>query len=288
MGPTDAATGRRRPWLALLLGLVQPGLGQLYAGDGRRAITWFVGLIAWAYAARWSLLNWPGGWTTALSYATVPLGLAAAVDAFFAARRAPRPFALRAYNRWYVYAAAIVVAWAASVPAGRFLEAFRMPSGSMEPTILLGDWFYADKRPQARRALTHGGLVLYASPDDRSTVVKRVVGLPGDTLLMRADTLVRNGTTVDEPYMKLRYSAGVSATPQEDRTWGPLVVPRDSLFVLGDDRHASKDSRHVGFIALADVLGTPRVVYYSYDPEGDMPLPYVTAIRWDRLGLQPR
>jgi signal peptidase I len=157
----------------------------------------------------------------------------------------------------------------------------------MAQTFLLGDWVFVDKRASTRLAIGHTALVTYRSPDDYSVALKRVVGVRGDTLLMRNDTLIRNGKIIEEPY------ATVSHSPTRDdldrmHNWGPVNVSGDSIFVLGDNRHASKDSRHVGLIPIANVLGKPRMVYYSYDPQGDTALPALTAIRWSRLGSSPR
>ena len=67
--------------------------------------------------------------------------------------------------------------------------------------------------------------------------------------------------------------------------WGPFVVPADSLFMLGDNRDASYDSRFYGFVPIAHLFGRPRLVYYSFDPFSYKPLRFLTAIRWSRVGL---
>jgi signal peptidase I len=69
--------------------------------------------------------------------------------------------------------------------------------------------------------------------------------------------------------------------------WGPLVVPRDSLFFLGDNRDESYDGRYYGFVPRENVLGHPFVVYFSFDDESWRPLPFMTAVRWDRLLTRP-
>jgi len=177
-------------------------------------------------------------------------------------------------------------------------EAFRMPSASGEPTLLVGDFFYILKFPRAPRELTDE-LVVFRSPEQPVLrVVKRAVGLPGDTLGMRDGLLYRNGRQVPEPYAQ-RYDV---ARPPEDRyvsqmrawqvshlvhtdaarylpttrDWGPLVVPPDSFFAIGDNRDESYDSRFFGFIPLANISGRPRVIYFSYESG--------VGIRWKRLG----
>jgi signal peptidase I len=142
------------------------------------------------------------------------------------------------------------------------------------------------------------------------TIVKRVIGVAGDTIEFRADSLFRNGRYVPEPYVQhvdpaaemdamqqqrsrtwqLPYlAAGVdtAAYVPSLRTWGPVVVPPDHLFTMGDNRDASYDGRHWGFLPRRNVIGRPLFIYYSYDPGNWRPLPFVTAIRWGRLLRSP-
>lgn len=187
----------------------------------------------------------------------------------------------------------LAVAWAFDFGAAevqlRFVEAFRLPSGSMAPTLLTGDFIFVDNRPPVHARISHGSIVTYRRSGDSTKYIKRVVGMPGDTLAMRSDTLFRNDRTVDEPYADL--SEPVPSEPVASdaiRNWGPFTVPDDHVFILGDNRHSSLDSRHVGPIPLSGVLGTVRFIYYSYDSESDRALAAITAVRWERLGQVPR
>jgi signal peptidase I len=235
-------------------------------------------------------------WLLALA-TTVSIGLliGVVVDAARVARRAQRPYEIKPVNRWYVYA--MVLALGLGLGAAvqnlreRVLEPYRNPSAAMAEALLVGDWFFVDKRASTRTALAHESIVVYESPEDPTDkIVKRIVGLPGDSLAARNDTLIRNGRTVIEPYATFtRYASAVDSAMRAGLgNWGPLLVPADSIFVLGDNRHASRDSRHVGFIPTRGVVGKPRLIYYSYDPEGDWALPFLTAVRWSRLGTMPQ
>ena len=169
------------------------------------------------------------------------------------------------------------------------VQAYRIPSTSMEPSLLAGDWlFVSHKRVPLRR----DQLVVFARMGD--TVIKRIAGLPGDTLQMRDGTLLRNSVTVnDSATITTGPDAGAeefawqgahltstvdsrSYHPTKDN-WGPLVVPDHRLFVLGDNRHNSDDSRYYGFISVDSVTGHPTQVYYSRDPER-------RVTRWNRFG----
>jgi signal peptidase I len=139
-------------------------------------------------------------------------------------------------------------------------------------------------------------------------VVKRLIGIPGDTLEMRGDSLFRNGRYVAEPYV--RHTNPQSALPSPVvgtvlrwqrphligadsaytpglRNWGPLVLPPRSYFVMGDNRDESVDSRFWGFLPRDNIKGATAFIYFAYDPSSWRPLPLVTAIRWGRILRRP-
>jgi signal peptidase I len=151
--------------------------------------------------------------------------------------------------------------------------------------------------------------------DPTTNFVKRVVGLAGDTLEMRDGTLIRNGVALTERYVRhtrpgsdpvdeefrwqrdfLVTSASASGVPASPATrrgynpsrnnWGPLLVPRQHYFVLGDNRDNSLDSRYWGFVPDSLVRGRPLFVYYSYEPDSRVSFDWLTRIRWSRLGAR--
>ena len=211
------------------------------------------------------------------------------------------------------------------------VEAYRIPSGSMIPALLVGDWLFVNKAiygahiPFSRASLPayrepkRGYVVVFVSPyqadeasrgaDPTPTLVKRLVGTPGDTLYMREGLLYVNGIaqrqgfgadTTPEPGLansvdplfdwqkkvglKSSRFGAAPAQPTHDN-WGPLVVPQRRLFMMGDSRYNSKDSRYWGFVPRENVRGKPLFVYYSYNADdSDRPLPMLTDIRWSRIG----
>lgn len=202
------------------------------------------------------------------------------------------------------------------------VEAFRIPSGSMERTLLIGDFLFVNKalygaevpiihsRLPAFREPERGDIIVFDSVEDEGLkVVKRLIGMPGDTLSMADGQLFRNGEAVPEPYIddadpaqseepmqrsRMRawqlphYVGDEPAEYQPDlMDWGPIVVPSDSYFVMGDNRGSSYDGRYWGFLPRQNVRGRPLLVYYSYDKESWKPLPFLSAIRWDRIFSTP-
>ena len=197
-----------------------------------------------------------------------------------------------------------------------FVEAFKIPSGSMERTLLVGDFLLVNKLAYgAEVPFTHrrlpklrepqdGDVIVFEWPEDPTkNFVKRLVGLPGDTLEMRDGKLIRNSRVLSEPYV-LHTEPDVDPAPEDFRwqrdylvktanatvgyhpsrnNWGPLVVPAGNYFVLGDNRDNSLDSRYWGFVADSLVKGRPFVIYYSYAPDS-VDFAWLTRIRWQRVG----
>ena len=199
------------------------------------------------------------------------------------------------------------------------VEAFRIPSGSMENTLLIGDFLFVNKalygaeipivhkRLPAIREPGHADIVIFESPVEPGVnVVKRLVGMPGDTLSMENNTLHVNGQPLEEPYViltdpmsdpedprmrawQVRYLVGRDRRGYRPslKNWGPIVVPPDSFFVMGDNRDNSFDSRYWGFLGRDRISGRPLMIYYSFDRNGVLPLPFLTNIRWSRIFSRP-
>ncbi len=198
------------------------------------------------------------------------------------------------------------------------IEAFQIPTGSMERTLLAGDFLFVNKAvygaqipgtsahlPGFQRP-SRGDVIVFEYPKDPTlNYVKRVIGAPGDVVAMRGGQVYVNDTALHEPYVQRndplhnaydskfnwqrRFLDGFSPDairayrPRRD-TWGPLRVPPGKYFVLGDNRDNSEDSRYWGFVDESAVKGRPLVVYFSYDRSTRDPLPWLTDIRWGRLG----
>jgi signal peptidase I len=237
-----------------------------------------------------------------------------------------RAHALRAANRrrrgsklsfFAHWAKIIVVSLALFVVIRAFgVEAFKIASGSMEHTLFEGDFLLINKlvygagipgsgrKLPAIHAPRRGDVVVFTYPvDPRLNYVKRIVGIPGDTLQMRDGVLVRNWQPIHEDYIQrtpddpdqsdddfrwqnayLVGGASIENYHPSRNNWGPLIVPPHDYFVLGDNRDNSSDSRYWGFVADSLVRGQPIVVYYSYAPDTGDRLDWLTRLRWKRFG----
>ncbi len=197
------------------------------------------------------------------------------------------------------------------------VEAFKIPTGSMEGTLLVGDFLLVNKlvygaevpftgrRLPAVSAPKYRDIVVFQYPEDpEKNFVKRLVGLPGDTLAMENGELIRNGVREVEPYVThsdpggdpsgedfgwqrgfLVRPAGAARSYHPSRNnWGPIVVPPKQYFMLGDNRDNSLDSRYWGFVSDTLIRGRPIVVYYSYSPDSTHAFDWLTRVRWRRFG----
>jgi signal peptidase I len=221
-----------------------------------------------------------------------------------------------------------------------FVEAFRIPSGSMIPTLLVGDWLFVNKLaygpaiPFTNSHLpgytkpAHQDVVVFVSPyqadeaeagrDPTPTLVKRLIGMPGDTIYMRNGQVYIDGIAQRQGFAATNWKGDPNETnplfdwqhtieikgsrfgpppaqPTHDN-WGPLLIPRDRYFMMGDNRYCSKDSRYWGIVPKNNIRGRPLFIYYSYVPGpgddtgpcsgqvSDRPVPFITNIRWSRIG----
>lgn len=165
------------------------------------------------------------------------------------------------------------------------VQAFKIPTGSMEPNLLIGDHLLVNKviyspsalpledRVLAKKPVQRGHVVVFKFPEDPTRdFIKRVIGLPGETVEIRDKTVFINGQALVEPYAHFLEPPlhhddpeyGLRSEGVRDN-WGPEVVPAGHLFVLGDNRDNSRDSRFWGFLPRDQVKGRALLVYWSYE-----------------------
>ena len=204
------------------------------------------------------------------------------------------------------------------------VQAFKIPTGSMEPNLLIGDHLLVNKfvfgpaKTRAERLLLgfndvhRCDVIVFKYPEDpERDFIKRVIGLPGETVQVHAKNVLVNGRPIDEPYV--HYERPPASVPERDEVtsfdvreeYGPVTVPSGSYFVMGDNRDNSEDSRYWGFLPRDYVKGKALVVYWSYEADRADYLQddtlgrqvggvfsvithFFTRTRWDRLFHQIR
>jgi signal peptidase I len=170
------------------------------------------------------------------------------------------------------------------------VQAFKIPSGSMLPTLLIGDhllvnkFIYGVKIPLLRKTIIpitdpkRGDIVVFIYPQDRSKdFIKRVVGIGGDKIEMKNKKLFLNDQAYMDTFGVYNDALIYPAELQPRDNFGPVIVPKNSLFVMGDNRDHSLDSRFWGFVDLQDVQGKAWILYWSWNSEEN-------NVRWNRLG----
>ena len=170
------------------------------------------------------------------------------------------------------------------------VQAFKIPSGSMKQTLLIGDhilvnkFAYGVKIPYLHKTLIpidnpqRGDIVVFRYPVDPSKdFIKRVIGIPGDVIEIRDKKLYINGQRVNHDYGMHTDPRifGENARPRDN--FGPVTVPPHSLFVMGDNRDESYDSRFWGYVDYKAILGKAFIIYWSWDKEN-------FGVRWGRIG----
>lgn len=284
----------RKPLRALIMSLVLPGFGQLYNGEINRAIWLFLAFV---------LLTGPGVALIALhlpAWMMVPvlvLGVIGALglwtwscaDAWRCAKR-QADYILAPWQVTGVYALVVAVCGFIVLPGmigyirAHEVESFDIAGTSMEPGLLRHDVVFADKRYNCPgcKAVHRGDIAIFTYPNDRTVIyVKRIIGLPGD----RVDI---HGTDVRVNGVSLTAGDGIerAAGREWQVRWAPgagadlsVTVPAGAVFVLGDNRGNSVDSRQFGPVPLDDVVGQVRQIWASFGDGG---------MRWTRLGMVPR
>ncbi len=194
-------------------------------------------------------------------------------------------------NIFREYGEAILIAVVLALFIRTFVvQAFKIPSGSMKPTLLVGDhilvnkFIYGVKLPFSDITLIpvkepkRGDIMVFKFPEDpKKDFIKRAIAVAGDTVEIRNKKVYINDKPIEDPYgthLDHHFIPG-GARPRDNL--GPVTVPPNSFFVMGDNRDHSYDSRFWGFVNLSAVKGKAFIIYWSWDKEN-------TGIRWRRLG----
>ena len=297
----------RKPVLALVLSAMLPGLGQLYNRQLNKGIFLFLAFvfIALPFVAFVALML-PPAWLLPLLVlslaATLGLYVFSIYDAWKVARQLVdyRPCLWQQpaiYVSLLLFGYLSVLGSATYYVRGELVESFYIPSESMKPNVLLGDILFADKRVNCigcKRQIRYGDIAVFVYPNNRTMLyIKRIIGLPGDTIRIQSHEVFVNGKSLRSTgktsslyeagkgrhYLYERGEAGDYAVLWETENGTEdlaITVPAGEVFVLGDNRDAATDSRDFGTVPLKDVVGLARQVWFSSAPG--------TGIRWGRLG----
>ncbi len=273
----NSLKNQRKWWFAGLLSFLIPGLGQVYNGEATKGLFYYFLLSVWGglvFSLLYEILKHP---TTRASLVLllllVLISLAAYLFIIFESiRRAIRigsDHTQKPYNRWYIYLIVILVV--SGVDQGvsfavrdNILKAYKIPTGSMQPTLEAGDHLLCNQLYYRYHNPQREDLVIFKVPtDDNREYIKRIVGVPGDEIELKSNSLFINGREMDEPYAVYERPVNFSGFIKEN--FGPFIVPEDEYFVLGDNRYNSRDSRYVGTVKRHNIQGKAIFIYFSLD-----------------------
>lgn len=259
---------KRKPFIAFCLSFLTPGLGQLYNGQIKRAV--FLYLILFVISINpfslKSFLTFRGLFIWLLI--TVGFLLFVMIDALYNAIKL-KEIKIRAYNKWYIYSIIILMQAFTIQPLIKSIhhfKAYRTPAGSMRPTLMVGDHFMVNKTYYKKNEPKRKDVVVFRYPEDPSKdFVKRVIGLPGDIVEIRDKQVYIDGKLQDHSYVLNTDPLIIPKDIQPRDNYGPATVTEGSLFVLGDNRDQSLDSRFWGFVDISALKGKALYIYWSKD-----------------------
>ena len=273
----------RKWWVAGLLSLFEPGLGQIYNGQARKGI-FFLVLPLFFLPVMSLCIN-----SNKILYIIITFALLTTVyyiisigDAIYTARKFKTEYNLKKYNKIFTYLGLIAIVFIVNTAISGFVknnyvQAYKIPATINEPTLLVGDHILTDRRMSARNP-KRGALIIFEFPEDpKKDFVKRAVAIGGDTVEIRDKVLLINNEPKKEKYVIHNDTNHFSAEENPRDNFGPVTVPENTCFVLGDNRDQSYDSRFWGFVENSKIKGTVKSIYWSWDHKN-------TAVRWNRIG----
>ena len=182
-----------------------------------------------------------------------------------------RAIALKSYNKWYIYLIIFLLGSVVIRPLlgwtikNNIARAYKIPSSAMKPALLVGDHLIANMRIYKSEKPKRGDIVIFEFPKDPSKdFIKRVIGMEDEKVEIVNNKIYIDGKLLDDPWGYFEDESLGKGFPVLER-FGPVVVPKDSLFVLGDNRNNSQDSRFFGFVDIKQAKGKALYLYWAKD-----------------------
>ncbi len=202
------------------------------------------------------------------------------IDAYLLARKT-EAIELQSYNKWYFYILYPIIFLIVLAHTNFYVdkfEAIKVPSMGMANTIIVGDFFWADKKAYVDSSPLRGDIVIFYPPHIEIKYIKRCMAIPGDTLEIIDRVIFINGNKQDElgtvKFTSNRIKPRMAGGRNSFDNYGPIIIPENYFFMMGDNRDNSSDSRAWGLVSEESILGEVSTIYWSDD--------------WNRIGMIPK
>jgi signal peptidase I len=280
--PTTTPSKSRNPFIAFLLSLLLPGLGQVYNGQLKKAAICFglIMVVPFLFGITRGTTFFYG--LFALLMIEIVLRIYVIIDGVKNAKR-QKDYVPKSYNTWYYHLliaiAMVIILWLYDLKSVLGIQTFKLSSPSNNPTLQVGDCFVADMKAYKNKELGYGDIVVFKSPEGQIWNF-RVVGLPNDKLEINDNIVTINGKQSKATFIKETLNDDVAvyefieelpnghkhhinkfkqSYDSTKATIMDIVVPEESYYLLGDNRDNAADSRYIGSVKRQDILG--RVIY---------------------------
>lgn len=274
----------RKAWIAGLLSFLLIGLGHIYSGNLKKGVLFYLWqaiiftIFCWFFISCFSLI---------FLYIFIFIGFVfyiyAIVDAIKSAKKNSTFYPLKKYNKSYIYLLVFVFCNIIVQPSvdlfiiTEIIEPVKVESSSMMPTLLLGDYILVKKHIGQNNHPQRSAIVAFTPPNDPlKTYVKRIIGVGGDIIEIKDKLLFVNNISQVERYTANNEPTVFPPNISPRDNFGPVTVPENKLFILGDNRDNSLDSRFWGFLSVDKVKGEAIGLYWSWDLVHQ-------KIRWNRI-----
>lgn len=259
---------KRKPIISALLSIITPGLGQVYNGEFKKGIIFFFAGYLLIILLAMTELQYHFYGMIAVVLIAICWRLFVIGDAIVVAIRT-KEIILNPYNKWYIYLLVAIVTIGISVATDSYIKsevvgvkAYKMPAGSMAPTLLIGDHFAVNLKSYKTNRPKKGDIIVFKYPKDPTReFIKRVVAVEGDIIESKNKAIFINGHLINESYIQHKDNAIKNMDTRDN--FGPYLIPQNKLFTMGDNRDQSFDSRYWGYLDVKDVKGKALFIYWS-------------------------
>lgn len=268
---------------SIILSILMLGLGHISCGKIKRGIVlYFLSIFLFIFAAFICIQNYPPYNIILAALIFVAVYLFIIVDAIVIARNPDNTLKLKPIIGYSILVGVLILnsnvtSAFANIIRDDFIQAYKIPSGGMLPTLLIGDHILIDKHVYENNKPQRGDIIVFKYPKEPERMfIKRIVGIGGDIIEIKNKQLYINNALVDESYI-IHTDSKIETSVRDN--FGPFVVPQNKIFVMGDNRDQTFDSRFLGVVDVKDIQGKTINIYFSWDKEANSP-------RWNRLGIK--